>query len=115
MLYFFWEGPPPGGHAVVAILIDGNYYIVDPQTGEVLGPIEEGTWLSPTDFVPKLKELLDQRYGVPNPGKITVDKHKPDYVDPYDVKPWHEDPDVRDWVERMFPGYDPDEFIWPTN
>lgn len=114
MLYVYY-GEPREAHAMLAILINGQYYLVDPQTGQVRGPIEEGTWFDPTDFAPALKELLE-RYLTPgtDPGRITWKRHPPDYIDPNDVRPWYEDPDVRDWWENMFPGQNPDDFIWPT-
>lgn len=47
-----------------------------------------------------------------DPGKITWEKHPPDYIDPNDVNPWYTDPDVKEWFRRNFPGLNPDDFIW---
>lgn len=100
------------GHAVVLIKINGKYYIVDPQSGAVYGPIDPGGWFTNPKFEPWLRKLLQDHYGVPNPGKIRWWKHPPDWNHPDDPAPWHTDPDVVDWWKRQFPGLDPNDFIW---
>lgn len=110
VLYVYW--PDGTGHAIVAILIDGKYYLVDPQTGRVYGPIERGTWFSPTDFGPGIKKLLEPyNLGDPKDWK----KFPPDYVNPNDSRPWYEDPEVKEWFRRNFPSMDPDDCIWPRS
>ena len=99
-------------HMVVALLINGKYYIVDPQTGAVRGPLAEN-WFVAEDFGPLLKKLLVEKYHVTDPGDVTWELHPPDYIDPRDVQPWYTDPAVLEWWRRMFPGQDPQEYVWP--
>lgn len=111
VIYVFY-GNPPRGHAIVAILIDGYYYLLDPQTGKIVGPIEDH-WFWDPDFKPALKELLVPSYCTPNDNIDGYKKHPPDYIDPNDVRPWYEDPDVLEWWKKKFPGQDPNDYIWP--
>ncbi len=110
-----YYGVPRRGHSVVAVLIDGKYYIVDPQSGMVRGPLDQN-WIFPEDFGPFLREILRARYGMNPPDDVSDwALHPPDYIDPHDVPPWYSDPAVREWFQRMFPGQNPQEFVWPTD
>ncbi|MBL0870793.1 MAG: hypothetical protein IBJ18_09490 [Phycisphaerales bacterium] len=116
-LSVYWIGPDgkPHAHAVCLILIDGNWYIVDPQSGEIYGPIEKRSWYDPRreDFGPSLEDLLKKWYGTPNPKDIDWKRRPPDWINPNDVQPWYTDPDVKEWFKRhMPPGTNPDDFIW---
>lgn len=109
---YVYYGNPLRGHAVVAILIDGYYYLLDPQSGKIVGPIKDG-WFWDPDFKPALKELLVV------PGYCTPDEdidgykiHPPDYINPNEPRPWYEDPDVLEWWKKKFPGQDPNDYIW---
>jgi hypothetical protein len=113
VLYVYSE--TKGGHALTVVYYDGNMYILDPQTGQIVGPISAGQsgndLLFPEDVGPGLREIM-----IPynwRPSDISDwELHPRDFEHPDEVAPWYTNPDVVDWWRRMFPGYNPNDFIW---
>src|SRR5690606_7046679 len=104
-----WWTTPGGtkvGHIVTIIYWNGYYWIVDAQTGQIIGPFPAGT---PIDVEP----ILVPQYNYPPGSPIRVDPP----VDPGDrpwtpgVGPWWTNPDMWDWWREKMPGKDPHDYV----
>ncbi len=98
VIHTFWERPPGSGkkvgHVLILIKQGGYYWILDPQTGILLGPFTDDT---PIDVSP----ILDPGYGVPPGTPVKVKgPYDPGYRGKGEPKPWWYDPDMRRHFEE---------------
>ncbi len=111
VLYVFSEHE---GHAIDVVYFQENMYLIDPQTGQIVGPNFCGQTgndlLFPENLKPDLIDIMTHyNWG---PADISHwELHPADYIDPNDVDPWYFNPDVIDWWIEKFPGYNPGDFI----
>lgn len=83
-IHVYWGG---FGHSMVLIEQDGTYFIVDPQTGQVVGPFD-----SVEDAEDGVREILDNGYNYEEDDVVTMTPS--DSLGGGEPPPFYEDPEI---------------------
>lgn len=105
-VYYLWVTWWREGHAMVVVEIDGKFYLVDPQTGTLMGPYT--TW---EQLVAAAWQIMSEQYGVEDPWFPDATKSRTPR--PWNEPgPWHTDPDRRQQIKDCLGIDDDTPYIW---
>lgn len=93
MWYYNSEGKYVG-HMMTIVILDGYYYIIDPQTGRVIGPFSIGTPYDP-------RPILEPAYDFDPNRPVKVKPQEPNERRFPEPAPWHEDEHHRQRVPEI--------------
>ncbi|GIX01040.1 MAG: hypothetical protein KatS3mg111_4372 [Pirellulaceae bacterium] len=91
-LHVYWGG---FGHSMVLIEQDGVYFVVDPQTGEVVGPFN-----SIDEAEDGVREILDDHYNYDEDDDVVLNPSEDLAGADADIGPFYEDPDILEQFEE---------------
>ncbi len=93
------------GHLVTKVSFCGHYWLVDAQTGRMIGPFADATEMD-------AQELVKDDYDVDGTKAIDTeqDERKPNWRPEHEPPPWHEDEDQKKRFEDVT-GFDADCFV----
>lgn len=91
-LHVYWGG---FGHSMVLIEVDGTYWVVDPQTGEVVGPFD-----SVADAETGVRDILDGGYTYDEGDDVTLTPSDELAGSDADIGPFYENPEILELFEQ---------------
>jgi hypothetical protein len=106
--HVYQVGDGLSGHAMVVLRVGGFYWVIDPQTGEIRGPIsvpiDGSSWPDPNLIVtdPPAGPPGSRGYGWGHPYHGLPKFYAPGTRPFYEPRPWHSSPAMRQLIDQYF-------------